>query len=88
MDLGSVFFGCILEGKRHFLGCGESRQKRDHHASGDIYTITPPPPGSTSLFPGGLCHWEAGHVMPEWDLSFHVMSCMFFLDTISSTTWA
>lgn len=25
--------------------------------------------------------------MPEWDLSFHVMS-IFFLDTISSTTWA
>lgn len=26
--------------------------------------------------------------MLEWDLSFHVMNYIFFLDTISSTTWA
>lgn len=42
VDLGSVFFRCSLEGKRHFLGCGESKPKGDHHTSGDIDTYTLP----------------------------------------------
>lgn len=54
IDLGSVFFGFSLEGKRHFLGYGEIRWKETTMPLGIYMLSLSPPPGSTSLFPGGL----------------------------------